>query len=77
MDFHEKKEQAIKGDAESPDDWDLHKPDFSWKLWLMLEAIEWKFLPVDGNLLDQPEWLMDDLMTIAFQSQIVKQQRLD
>jgi len=32
----------------------------------MMESMEWRFLPCEGGLLDQPESLMEDLMMIAW-----------
>jgi hypothetical protein len=38
----------------------------AWDTWVLMEATGWKHLPHAGGLLDQPEALMDDLMTIAW-----------
>ncbi|HEY4693021.1 MAG TPA: hypothetical protein VIH16_06255 [Bellilinea sp.] len=37
-----------------------------------MEATSWKHLPYAGGLLDQPEWLMDDLFTLAGEMEIMK-----
>jgi len=34
--------------------------------------MDWKFLPVEGNLLDQPAWLMEDLAIIAWRKGCVE-----
>ena len=46
--------------------WVLHDPDLSWKVWVLLENMEWRHLPYPGGLLEQPDWLFDDLFTIAW-----------
>jgi len=46
--------------------WVLHNPDLSWKIWVLLESMEWKHLPYPGGLLEQPDWLFKDLFTIAW-----------
>lgn len=33
---------------------------------MLLERMEWQYLPDAGGLLDQPEALMDDLLTISY-----------
>lgn len=38
-----------------------------------MEATGWKFLPYPGGLLDQPEWLMQDLFRIRAASERVKE----
>ena len=35
-----------------------------------MEATGWKFLP--SELMDQPEWLMDDLFTLASELEVIK-----
>ena len=30
-----------------------------------MENTGWKYLPFEGGLLDQPDWLMQDLATIS------------
>ena len=40
-------------------------------MWSLEEALEWKFLP--GDLLDQPEALMNDLMIIAWRRSALKE----
>ena len=37
-----------------------------------MESFDWKFLPEPGGLLDQPEWLLDDLATIAWRKSVVE-----
>jgi hypothetical protein len=37
----------------------------------MLESLEWKFLPVQGGLMDQPDWLFEDLATISWRRKCV------
>jgi hypothetical protein len=72
--YLEKQEQAKNDNYEDHDEWNLTQPKISWDIWLYLQAFDWKFLPVEGSLLDQPEWLMDDLATISWQYSIVKDQ---
>jgi hypothetical protein len=41
---------------------------------MMCEALDWRHLPYSGGILDQPDWLMEDLMTIA--AEVSAQKRL-
>jgi hypothetical protein len=38
-----------------------------------LESLDWKFLPEQGGILDQPEWLLEDLTTIAWYKGVVEE----
>lgn len=40
-------------------------------MWTLLETLDWKFLPFPGGLLEQEEWLMDDLAVIAWRRGII------
>jgi len=33
---------------------------------VLLENMEWRHLPYPGGLLEQPDWLFEDLFTIAW-----------
>jgi len=48
----------------------LNNYDLSWRIFTWMEATGWKFLPTD--LLEQPEWLMEDLFTLASELEIMK-----
>ena len=37
-----------------------------------MQATDWQFLPFPGGLLDQPEWLMDDLFTIRAEAEHIR-----
>ena len=54
---------------------DVHLNDFgtSWMVWVRMEATGWKFLPYPGGLLEQPDWLMQDLFRIRAASERVKE----
>ena len=52
----------------------LNDLERSWKVWTFLEATGWRFLPFPGGLLDQPDWLLRDLMTIAAVSERVRKE---
>lgn len=54
------------------EEWDLNEPELSWKVWVMLETMEWKHLPYAGGILDQPEWLMEDLYTLSARRSALK-----
>lgn len=53
---------------------DVHLNDLetSWQAWMRMEATGWKFMPYPGGLLDQPEWLMQDLFRIRAASERMK-----
>jgi len=52
----------------------LNNLDLAWLVWTLMEATGWKHLPLAGGLLDQPEALMDDLLTLSWLSGIVREQ---
>lgn len=72
--YIERQDLAKEDNYEDHDRWDLNQPKISWQIWVLLQAFDWRFLPVEGSLLDQPEWLLDDLATISWQHSIVKDQ---
>lgn len=39
-----------------------------------MQAFDWRFLPFEGSLLDQPDALMDDLVTIGWRKGIIEKQ---
>lgn len=60
---------AIDDDA-----WLLHRPELSIAIWKSMEATSWKHLPFPGGLLDQPDWLIHDLYTLAWRKQVIRDQ---
>lgn len=36
----------------------------SWSIWMIVRAFDWKALPHAGGLLDQPDWLLNDLLNL-------------
>ena len=48
----------------------LNNPDLSWRVFTWMEATNWRHLP--SELMDQPEWLMDDLFTLASELEVIK-----
>lgn len=36
----------------------------SWSIWMIVRAFDWKALPYSGGLLDQPDWLLNDLLNL-------------
>jgi hypothetical protein len=52
----------------------LNDMEFSWRVWRMMERYDWSFLPRAGGILDQPQWLMDDLLTISWRLKVTKGQ---
>jgi len=51
----------------------LHRLE-SYDIWTMCESFGWRFLPHAGGLLDQPQWLVEDLMTLTWVSGLVEQE---
>jgi len=39
----------------------------------MMESLGWEKLPYGGGFLDQPSWLIEDLMTISWRKRVVKE----
>ena len=50
----------------------MNEPEISFQVWEMMERTGWQYLPYDGGLLDQPEWLFEDLMVIAWRKGVVE-----
>lgn len=48
---------------ELPEDVPLADYEQSYRIWLLMEATGWRFLP--SQLMAEPEWLLNDLLTIA------------
>jgi hypothetical protein len=64
LEYRRRRKEKDRG--EDTDDWMLNDPSLAWDTWTLMEATGWKHLPHVGGLLDQPQALMDDLMTIAW-----------
>lgn len=43
----------------------VHDFDTAWAVFTQLQATDWRHLPYVGGLLDQPEALWNDVLTIA------------
>jgi hypothetical protein len=39
-----------------------------------MEAFDWKYLPYAGGLLDQPDWLIADLLTIQHEKAVIEKE---
>jgi len=42
-------------------------------IYKMMVATDWRHLPYPGGLLDQPDWLMADLFTLAWRKNVLKE----
>lgn len=65
-----------KSEAKVPEDdagWTLNEPELSLVIWKAMEATDWRHLPYPGNLLDQPEWLIQDLYTLAWRKAVLRE----
>jgi hypothetical protein len=51
----------------------LNQPELSLAIWKAMEATEWRHLPYPGGLLDQPEWLIQDLYTLAWRKAVIRE----
>lgn len=65
----EEEVKALWGDAEGEEafripDLYLVDPDFSYDVWRVMKAFDFRLLPYGGGILDQPDWLMHDLLQI-------------
>lgn len=47
--------------------------ELGWRAWTLGEALGWQMLPFNGGYLEQPEALMEDILTIAALSRRVKE----
>jgi hypothetical protein len=57
---------------ELPEQVILHDPEAAWHAWGLMEMTDWRFLPRAGGLLDQPEALLEDILTLASLNQMVE-----
>ena len=63
----------------------LNNLEVSWRVFLLLESTRdeyrnWRHLPFKGGVLDQPAWLMDDLLALKsfalrFEAQLDKRRK--
>jgi hypothetical protein len=51
----------------------LNDLELGWRAWTLGEALGWQMLPFAGGYLEQPEALMEDILTIAALSRRVKE----
>ncbi len=47
-----------------PDEISFHDLEIAYPVWLRWRALGKTHLPYGGGFLEQPEWLMDDLLTL-------------
>ena len=66
------RKDKISDEELEDDEWFLNRPELSWRIWCLVEAHGWEKLPFDGGLLDQPDWLMEDLATISWRKKIIE-----
>jgi len=50
-------------------------PDQAYKVWSQMAATDWKHLPAGGGLLDQPEALWNDVLTIEFMNRRIQESK--
>jgi hypothetical protein len=43
----------------------------------MMEASDWRHLPYPGSLLEQPEWIIEDLWTWRYLAGIIERQNAE
>jgi hypothetical protein len=54
---------------------DLYEPELAWQVWQHMkhtQGDEWKFLPFEGGIMDQPYALWHDLMVLMQVEEIAK-----
>lgn len=56
---------------DAPESLDLNNSDKSWIIWTWMEATDWRFLP--SQLMNEPEWLMQDLFTISAEKRRIEE----
>lgn len=56
---------------EGDEEWRVFDLDGAFKVWCMLQGLDWSHLPYEGGLLEQPEALMNDLLTISWRKNII------
>jgi hypothetical protein len=50
--------------------WEIEDPEFAWRLWRLMEGLDWNFLPYAGGLLDQPNWVIEMLLTVNWRKHL-------
>jgi len=70
IDIVKRQKIAEKVSPELPDRLELHNLDVSWRVFQLMEATGWQFLP--GQLINEPDWLLEDLLTLRGQKGIVE-----
>ena len=58
---NERKDQK----PELPDEIHMNNYPESLAIWKLMRATDWKHLPYPGSLLEQPDWLISDLLNIS------------
>lgn len=67
---HKERLDAARQAPELPDAIPLNNVELSYRVWQRMEATGWRYLP--SQLLNEPDWLMDDILVISSQDQIVE-----
>lgn len=68
-----KRQDSLPVMEDEDEDWYLYDLEASWKVWVLLQGLDWSHLPYEGGILEQPEVLMNDLVTISWRKSIIKE----
>lgn len=60
-------------DDELDDDYKVHDLETSWWNWIVWRFFEKHALPFSGGFMEQPTWVIEDMMTIEAQYHKVKE----
>lgn len=63
MELARKRTEAKDKKPILPDESEFANYELSRRIWLLMEATGWKYTPL--QLLDQPDWLMSDLLQLS------------
>lgn len=69
--WHKRQDSPAVEEGEEDEEWRVHDLEGAFKIWCLLQGLDWGHLPYGGGLLDQPEALMNDLVTISWRKGII------
>ena len=70
VDIEKRHKWAKKTTPELPEKLPLHNLDVSWRVFQLMEAFGWQFLP--SQIMAEPDWLIEDLLALRGQKGIVE-----
>jgi hypothetical protein len=52
--------------------WELMKPELSFRIWQLCQRFDWRFPPFPGPVTEWPSWFLHDIAILEWQDRMIK-----